>query len=46
MSQPHDDFNLDSLDALEVNEERLAEKQAGGGEAIADAEADCEGCKI
>lgn len=46
MTQPQDDFNMDSLDSLEVDEQRLAEKQAGGGEAIADGEADCEGCKI
>jgi hypothetical protein len=45
MSQP-EELNLDALDTLEVNEERLAEKQAGGGEALTDAEADCEGCKI
>ena len=46
MSQPQDELNLDSLDSLEIDEQRIAEKQAGGGEAIADAEADCEGCKI
>lgn len=46
MSQPQDDFNLDALDAIEVDEAKIAEKQAGGGEAITDSEADCEGCKI
>lgn len=41
-----DDLTENFLDGLEVDEEALAKKQEGGGEAILDDEADCEGCKI
>lgn len=39
-----DDFN--ALDDLNIDEEALERKRDGGGEALDDDEADCEGCKI
>ncbi|QZA70891.1 hypothetical protein AH06_115 [Erwinia phage AH06] len=47
MSQP-EEFDLDALGELDLDSaEKAAEaKGALGGEAIADGEADCEGCKI
>lgn len=47
MSNP-DEFNVDGLDGLDLEgAEKSAEaKAAGGGEALSDGEADCEGCKI
>lgn len=36
---------LDQLD-FEAAEAKAAEAGAGGGEALSDGEADCEGCKI
>lgn len=41
-----DSFDLDALDDIEIDEEAVAAKQAGGGEAIDEDDADCEGCKI
>lgn len=43
-ADPMDD--MDFLDSLEIDEEAIAAKQEGGGEAIAEDDADCEGCKI
>lgn len=47
MSQP-EEFDMGGLESLDLDEaEKAAEvKAAGGGEALADGEADCEGCKI
>lgn len=38
--------SMDFLDSLEIDEDAIAAKRAGGGEAIAEDDADCEGCKI
>lgn len=47
MSQP-EEFDLDGLESLDLEgaEKAAEEKGALGGEALADGEADCEGCKI
>lgn len=47
MSQP-DEFDMGGLEALDLEgaEKVAEEKAAGGGEALSDGEADCEGCKI
>ena len=46
--EPEEDFDAstDALDHLEIDEEALEQKRNGGGEALDDGEADCEGCKI
>ena len=38
--------DVDSLDHLDFDEEAIERKRDGGGEALDDGEADCEGCKI
>lgn len=47
MSKP-DEFDMGGLETLDLEgaEKAAEEKAAGGGEALTDAEADCEGCKI
>lgn len=40
------ELDSDSLDHLDIDEDALEQKRNGGGEAIDDDEADCEGCKI
>lgn len=41
-----DDNELGFLNQLEEAEKKAEEKRNGGGEAVVDDEADCEGCKI
>jgi len=47
MSKP-EEFDMNGLEDLDLEgAEKAAEvKAAGGGEALSDAESDCEGCKI
>lgn len=45
-SESSDELNEDSLDHLEIDEDAIDQKRSGGGEALDDGEADCEGCKI
>ncbi|ANH51573.2 hypothetical protein RAY_108 [Erwinia phage vB_EamM_RAY] len=47
MSAP-EEFDMDGLESLDLEgaEKAAEEKAAGGGEALSDGEADCEGCKI
>ncbi|QQO90176.1 hypothetical protein pEaSNUABM5_00034 [Erwinia phage pEa_SNUABM_5] len=40
------DFDSESLDHLDIDEDAIEQKRNGGGEALDDGEADCEGCKI
>jgi len=46
--EPEEDFDVsaDALDHLEIDVDAIERKRDGGGEALDDGEADCEGCKI
>jgi len=46
MSNPQDNIDFDNIDALDIDEAAIDAKRSAGGEAIADDDADCEGCKI
>lgn len=41
-----EDDEFGAIDDLDIDEDAVEEKRNGGGEALDDGEADCEGCKI